>query len=672
MVSVYVVAFMLVGIYIAVRIYSKRLMLENEERLRQNNRLSLVLRSGRLRVWIYLPSTRHYYYLSEEDTFECEYNPVEFSELFNRDDFEQLRKMVFDICENKREKADVLLRSIEHPDGSVSYYETRISVGKRDRHGDVTCVVGMQRDVTEEQVKMRHVNELMIRYQTVFNTSLVDMIYFDANYVLRDVNDKACQTFNVKDREAVKSGKLRLQDNPLFNTVLTEHMENTRSSAWADKKILKGEFYEVDNSDSDGKMYYESTINPIHNEKGELEGFYMAGRDITEMVDSYHYLQDGIRLLNLATRNIEEYVNNINYALHVTNVQLVNYYPQSYTLEVSRNVREGQLRLSQLRCIRLATMRFRRTVSSVLNRMDHLSPYNISETIETEIRDKKGRQIWLQFNMVPMRGADGEIVRYFGMCRNMTDMIETERRLAVETKKAQETEVLKQAFLTNMSYEIRTPLNTVVGFAELFEAEHDPADEPLFVEEIKKNSSVLLNLVNDILFLSRLDANMIEYNKAPVDFALVFESHCQMGWSSNPLLSVKTSVENPYEHLVVDIDQPNLGRVIEKLCANAVNYTHEGYVRAKYEYRGEQLIISIEDSGIGIPADMQTKIFDRFARDHNEQHFGTGLDLPIVQMLVQQMGGTIELQSEEGKGTTIWVTMPCKATVMEKKREILS
>lgn len=672
MVSVYVVAFVLVGIYIAVRIYSKRLMLENEERLRQNNRLSLVLRSGRLRVWIYLPSTRHYSYLSEEGTFECEYNPVEFSELFNRDDFEHLRKIVFDICENKREKADVLLRSIEHPDGSVSYYETRISVGKRDRHGDVTRVVGMQRDVTEEQVKMRHVNELMIRYQTVFNTSLVDMIYYDANYVLRDVNDKACQTFNVKDREAVKSGKLRLQDNPLFNTVLTEHMENTRSSAWVDKKILQGDLYEVDNSDSDGKMYYESTINPIHNEKGELEGIYMAGRDITEMVDSYHYLQDGIRLLNLATRNIEEYVNNINYALHVTNVQLVNYYPQSYTLEVSRNVSEGQLRLSQLRCIRLATMRFRRTVSSVLNRMDHLSPYNISETIETEIRDKKGRQIWLQFNMVPMRGADGEIVRYFGMCRNMTDLIETERRLAVETKKAQETEVLKQAFLTNMSYEIRTPLNTVVGFAELFEAEHDPADEPLFVEEIKKNSSVLLNLVNDILFLSRLDANMIEYNKAPVDFALVFESHCQMGWSSNPLLSVKTSVENPYEHLVVDIDQPNLGRVIEKLCANAVNYTHEGYVRAKYEYRGEQLIISIEDSGIGIPADMQTKIFDRFARDHNEQHFGTGLDLPIVQMLVQQMGGTIELQSEEGKGTTIWVTMPCKATVMEKKREILS
>ena len=672
MVSVYVVAFVLVGIFIAARFYATRLINENEERLRQNNRLSLVLRSGKLRVWAYLPSTRHYYYLSEEGTDEREYNPVEFSELFERDDFESLRKAIFDICENKRETGEVMLRSCKQPDGSIFYYNVNLSVSNRNRHGVVTRVVGMQRDITEEQLKKQHLSELTIRYQTVFNTSLVDMVYYDVNGVLKDINEKACHTFNVKDHDAVKNGKSRLHDNPLLNNIQVNHMENTHSSAFVDKKKIQDDFNGANQYGSGGKWYYESTVNPIRNEKGELEGIFMAGRDITEMVDSFHHLQDGIRQLNLATKNIEEYVNNINYALRVTNVRLVNYYPQSYTLEISDNVSESQLRFSQLRCIRLATMRFRRTVSSMLNRMDHLSPYKISETIETEIRDKKGRQIWLQFNMVPLRGAAGKIVRYFGMCRNMTDLIETERRLAVETKKAQETEVLKQAFLTNMSYEIRTPLNAVVGFAELFEAEHDANDEPLFVEEIKKNSNVLLNLVNDILFLSRLDANMIEYSKAPVDFALIFESHCQMGWSNNASPAVKTLVENPYEHLVVDIDSSNLGHVIERLCAKAVDYTKNGYVRAKYEYRGEQLIISVEDNGVGIPADMQSKVFDRFARDFNERHFGTGLDLPIVQALVQQMGGSIELQSEQGKGTTIWVTMPCKATVMEKKREILS
>lgn len=153
-------------------------------------------------------------------------------------------------------------------------------------------------------------------------------------------------------------------------------------------------------------------------------------------------MSDSLRRVN---ENIQNYINNINYALRVSAVRLVNYFPDSYTLEVSDDVNVKQLKLSQLRCIRLATPRFRRTVSSMLNRMDHLTNYLIQETIETEIRDKKGRQIWLMFNLVPLKNSQGRVVRYFGLCRNMTDMVETERRLAVETKKAQETELLKQA-----------------------------------------------------------------------------------------------------------------------------------------------------------------------------------------------------------------------------------
>jgi signal transduction histidine kinase len=418
-------------------------------------------------------------------------------------------------------------------------------------------------------------------------------------------------------------------------------------------------------------MYYDSTINPIRNADGKLEGIFMSGCDITETVVSYYRQQEGARKLSMMLKNVEEYISNINYVLHVSDVRLVNYYPRQFTLELSDNVGQGQLRLSQLRCIRLGTPRFRRTISSVLNRMDHLSKHNIATTIETEIRDKKGRQVWLMFNMVPMKDSEGRVERYFGLCRNMTDMIETEQHLAVETQKAKETELLKQSFLTNMSYEIRTPLNTVVGFAELFESEHDVADEPVFVEEIKRNSNSLLTLVNDILFLSRLDANMIEYAKNDIDFALIFDSHCQMGWSGvSP--TVKTIVENPYEHLVVNIDQEHLGKVIEKLCTNAVHYTTDGFIRAKYEYRHGELTISIEDTGTGIDEQTLPHVFDRFVRNKDEELYGTGLDLPIVQAIVEQMGGSIEAQSEIGKGSTFWVTIPCMAKTIEKKREIIS
>ena len=468
----------------------------------------------------------------------------------------------------------------------------------------------------------------------------------------------------------VLQGNFQLQNNPFYSTISFEKLESTRTTSMIDFDRLQDGHLVLQESQLHGKMYYESTINPIRNEQGELEGFFMAGRNVTEMVESYHHQQESTRMLQKVNDDIQSYIHNINYALRVSDVRLVNYYPASFTLELSRNVAEGHLKLSQLRCIRLATPRFRRNVSSMLNRMDHLTPYPIMETIETEIRDQKGRQIWIMFHMVPLKDSEGRVERYFGLCRNMTDMVETEHRLAVETKKAQETELLKQSFLTNMSYEIRTPLNTVVGFAELFETEHDPADEPVFVEEIKRNSNALLELVNDILFLSRLDANMLEYNKSDIDFAQVFESHCQMGWSSvTP--TVKTLVENPYEHLVVNIDQEHLGMVIQKLCGFSVDFTKNGYIRAKYEYRHGELTITLEDSGAGVSEKAFPHIFERFARVDDHLLCGTGLEMPIVQALVEQMGGTIEVQSEQNKGTTVWVTIPCMARTIQKKRDIV-
>jgi signal transduction histidine kinase len=326
--------------------------------------------------------------------------------------------------------------------------------------------------------------------------------------------------------------------------------------------------------------------------------------------------------------------------------------------------------MSQLRCIRLATPRFRRTVNTTLNRMDHLTKLGIVQAIEIEIRDKKGRQIWLLFNMVPMLDANGEVERYFGTYRDITDMVETEQRLAVETKKAQETELLKQAFLTNMSYEIRTPLNTVLGFAQMFNMEHDAADEPLFAEEIKTNANALLSLVNESLYLSRLDAHMIERHPSDNDFPVLFDSYCRIGMGQlKP--GVMPVIESPYEHMLVTMDEEWIGQVIQRLCNNAAHNTTEGFVRAKYEYRQGVLTISIDDSGQGVDAQTLPHIFDRFVTDSQGNHFGSGLDLPIVKELVEQMGGSVECQSERGKGTSIWVSIPCEATSIEKKKDML-
>jgi signal transduction histidine kinase len=268
-----------------------------------------------------------------------------------------------------------------------------------------------------------------------------------------------------------------------------------------------------------------------------------------------------------------------------------------------------------------------------------------------------------------MFDAEGRVERYFGTYRDITDMVETEKQLAIETKKAQETELLKQTFLTNMSYEIRTPLNNIVGYAGLFTGEHDVNDEPFFMEQIKRSTGELLLLVNDILYISRLEANMEEYKKETVDFATAFEGYCQNGMEGiNP--DVQSVIVQPYNRLVVDIDSRHLEMIIQRLCKLSCLMTTHGSITASYEYHGGELTFRLEDTGRGFTEEMMSHIFDHFTRDEKGELIGSGLDLAIVQLLAHQMGGTIDIQSDYGKGTSAWMSIPCTALVIDKKRNL--
>ena len=649
------------------RLFFNQRQEEDIDQKSQNLRLAMILKASKQRIWIYDMARCHYLYLSDSGKYEEVYNLVEFSRLFNRDDYEVLSQALVDVSEGKEESSVVRVRS--NTPESERIYEINISVAGRDKRGNISSILGIQHDITNEVRKQHQVNQLLMRYHTVFNTSLLDMVFYDKNGVVLDINDKACQAFGIKDREQVLKDKFLLKNNPMYSGIDLQQMENTRSTTLVDFSEYQDAVYQLDRFGLKGKMYYDSTINPIRNAKGELEGAYMCGRDITEMVDSVHRQREGAERVRRATQHVQAYIDNINYALQVSGVRFVSYYPKTFTFELSDSINEARLRLSQLRCIRLGTPRFRRTISSALNRMDHLTRYNIKETIETEIRDEKGRQIWLMFNMVPILDNEGHVEHYFGICRNMTDMVETERRLAVETQKAQETEMLKQSFLTNMSYEIRTPLNNVVGFADLFETEHDATDEAFFVDQIKTSSNTLLSLINDILFLSRLDANMIEYNKVDIDFSMTFGSHCQMGWSNLPP-AVNITIDCPYESLVVNLDEEHLGMAIERLCSLTIHFLDRGNATARCEYRRGELTLTFEDDGIGIDEETLPHIYDRFARSKSQKLLGTGLDLPIVQSLVQQMGGTLDIESEKDKGITVWISIPCEAKVIKRRANL--
>ena len=671
----YGVAALLFGVF--VMLFSNRVYYYRNKELANktalmNTQLGLVLDSNKTTVWTYTVSSRVVTVLSNLDMTRKEYMPIDFSQLFAHDDFFKLRQEVLAICDSKKESSTMLLKGNKNgEDGSQKIYSLTVSVLHYDKQHCPAVLFGIQRDITAEDLRRENARKLALRFHTVFNSSLVDMIFYNREGILTEINDRACETFRITDRDALLKRKVKITDIPSYRYLDFRKLDLVRISSITDIDDVKQRDERIPETKISGKFYYEAAVNTIRDGNGELYGVIAAGRNITEMVDSHHRQQMISRQLAKATQDIRSYISDINYTLRVSGVRLVNYYPDSHELEISSDLNKVQFQLPQLRCMTLVERIERQRVHGLFRRMDSRRPGAFSITVRTILRDEQKRNVYLSFTIIPMKGKDGSITHYFGLCQNDTEMAYTETRLLEESKKAQETEELKNTFLLNMSYEIRTPLNAVLGFAQLFNAPHDVEDEPVFADEIKRNTADLLSLVNDILFISRLDAKMVEFSFRECDFSMLFDGYCYMGWSSlQPGVTVLT--ENPYSRLLVTIDEQNLGLVIQKLCFHAARFTKEGSIRAKYEYRHGELTISVEDTGQGMSAEMLPHAFERFVRDESNEHCGTGLDLPIVKELVEQMGGSIEIQSEKGKGTTVYVIIPCEMTAMEKKSEQLT
>ena len=637
-----------------------------------NEQLSLVLESNNTKVWTYTRDTRLYKIISTNNGNDEVMMPLDFSLSFDRDDFHRLREMIFSIIDGQEHHAPIIVKGCEpKEEGERRHiYEISVSILHRDSLGKPYVLLGTQHDITDSEERAEQKRKLMLRYQTVFNSSLVDMLYYDADGILTDLNEKACETFHVSDREALLKRHVHFNDIPAYRSIDYKAIDTLECSTLTDIDKVKLEDERIPELKVHGKMYYETTVGAVHDDQGNTVGVVTAGRDVTDMVESYRHQKESTQLMERATKEIQQYVSNINYSLRVSDVRLMNYDPDTHVLKISNNLNNTGYELTQMRAITLIRESDRRKTKGLLRRMDSRRPGAISCILHTIMRDKEGRDVYLEFNVMPITDKDGRITHYFGMCRNETERIYTDLKLQTETAKAQDTERLKDLFLFNMSYELRTPLNAVIGFAQLFNSDHSPEDEPIFAEQIKKNTNDLLKLVDDILFMSRLDSHMIEYNYEDCDFATLFDGWCYMGWSEvNP--NVKTIVENPYDELVANIDMQYTAMIIQKLCSFSAVFTSEGTIRAKYEYRHGELMITIEDTGRGIAPDDVHKSFERFSRDENNETLGGGLDMPIIHELAAQMGGTIELQSEKGKGTTAFFSLPCETKSIRKKSEII-
>ena len=630
---------------------------------KKNARLSLILKTSNVRFWTYDIHSRIFTQLDENGIPKGNLTLQEVSQLYVREDFEHMIEAINQIVRGEKENDTIDLQTKNEEGDETRNYTMTLSVLRYHKSGRPAVIIGTRSDITEEKRMRFQTQDNLLRYRAIFSSVLANMASYDKEGYLRNLNSHACRMFN-STLEEVLEKHINIRDVLGMPDLDVEHIEymyftQIFKEGEQDNRILR-RFVKT------GKKYYEMQIVPVRDENGHLMGIYSTGRDMTEVANSYLQQQKNLQQQEKANEEVTTYINNINYVLKVGGVRTMNYYPDTHQLAIFSEIGHIQYEITQQRAISLTHESDQQTVSRMIMNMDNRSLMPIEATIHTNLRIKGGYQLCLQMHMIPIINDDGSVKYYFGMCRDVSEIMHSQKELAKETAKAQEVEVVKNAFLRNMSYEIRTPLNAVVGFAELFEMDHTSDDEGIFIEEIKDNSRVLLKLINNILFLSRLDAQMIEIKPQLTDFAQTFEMVCRASWEMNQKPGVEYLAENPYEQLVVEIDAQNVSVILDQIILNACQHTHQGSVHARIDYIGDRLVISVEDTGEGIEEELLPSIFERFATGAS---VGSGLGLSICKELIQQMGGTINIKSAVGKGTTVWFSIPCKMTeVVRGKR----
>lgn len=278
-------------------------------------------------------------------------------------------------------------------------------------------------------------------------------------------------------------------------------------------------------------------------------------------------------------------------------------------------------------------------------RMTFIEEY-VSATGETRIVNTSK-------SLVPV---ENRLPLIIGVSWDITDMKNAELEIVEARIRAEESDRLKSAFLANMSHEIRTPLNAIVGFAKLIGEVETEEEKQQFIDIIDVNSELLLQLINDILDISKIEAGTLEFRFKPMNLNDLCRSELEVHKSR-----VRPGVELVFEERVGNVeivcDQNRLAQVISNLLNNAAKFTESGEIRFGFDLRDGWIEFFVQDTGVGIPTEKVRAIFDRFVK-LNDFAAGTGLGLAISKMIVEKLDGSIGVDSEPGKGTRFHFSIP--------------
>ncbi len=481
--------------------------------------------------------------------------------------------------------------------------------------------------------------------QNIYKNLPAGIELYDKDGFMTDLNDKEMEIFGLRHKEDVIG--LNLFDNPLL-------LQGLKDKLKAGAPIDMSFNYDFDRLDGyystsrTGTISLISKFAPLYDALGNLINILLINIDNTETTNAYSKIQDFEEFFTL----IGNYAK-VGYA-HFNALKCDGYAVNSWY----RNV--GEKEGTPLNEIIKVHSHFHPDDRRMMLRFFDQVLIREASHLRRDVRilREDGTYTWTRVNVMvrDFRPEDG-IIDMVCVNYDITELKETERKLIAARDKAEELDRLKSAFLANMSHEIRTPLNAIVGFSSLLTETEDMKDRKQYMAIVQENTELLLQLISDILDLSKMESGAFEFVKSDTDVNLLCSEIIR-----SLRMKVPAGVELVFEECLpgchVWADKNRLNQVISNFINNALKFTFSGSITLGY-YRQTDgyLRFYVRDTGMGIPKNKIKTVFDRFVKLNSFVH-GTGLGLSICKSLVEQMGGTIGVESEEGEGSCFWFTYP--------------
>jgi signal transduction histidine kinase len=525
--------------------------------------------------------------------------------------------------------------------------------------GKPVNIIATNTDETEVKQKEREVEQVSERYRSIFENSIIGMSFYTPDGWLLDANRIMRKICNFdSDSSDEFFSKINLFEIHPFNEVLSrEHPEDY----WACSLSIIPE--------RNMHVYLEISVHPIYDENDNLMYIGVSANDVTEERDMYERVKKNdiqMQELNVAIKNYEA---ELVYMMQFCHMQawrisldrdIIEFYSGLNTVVRSLNIKEVQKIFTDqehefVKALSLSTLSD--TLSKPLIYVGQVHP--VITQSSTELK-------WVQINGIPEYDKKGRLLGAFGVWRDISDLMHKQDQLRKETHRARESGEKKALFLANMTHEIRTPINAIVGFSEIMATLTTSEEKQEVVRIIKNNCDMLLRLMNDILTASSLGTSHLSIEPADVEFSTAFNELCESLRLRVQEPGVEFITDNPYDTLQINVDFGRVAQVITNFVTNAVKYTHKGHIKVGYhtEIRtvdGKErngLYVYCEDTGEGISPEAQSRIFEQFYKVDDFVQ-GTGLGLFICKAFTDACNGDIGVISEgKGKGSVFWMWIP--------------